>query len=179
MDRTGLCFQSSATGGNVTGLTSISGELGGKLLELLREISPKLTRVAVILPDSPASTAFLKETATPAQALQVQLIPLIFHRVEELERTFQSAFKGQAEAIIDRLGPATPFAQRKRIALLAMQNRLAAVGQSESWADYGGLVSYGPERGDMCRRFAIYVDRILKGAKPADLPWSNQRNSSW
>ncbi|MBI4529395.1 MAG: ABC transporter substrate-binding protein [Deltaproteobacteria bacterium] len=157
-------------GGNVTGLTSISGELGGKLLELLKEILPRLTRVTVILPDSRASTAFLKETATPAQALRVQLIPLKFRAIDELERTFQSAIEGRAEAIIERLGPATPFPQRKRMAQLATKNRLPAIGQSETWADDGGLVSYGPDRADMYRQFAMYVDKILKGAKPADLP---------
>lgn len=157
-------------GGNVTGLTSISGELGGKLLDLLREIIPKLTRVAVLLPDSPASIAFLKETEAPARALQVDLVPLIFKNVNELDRTFQSAIKARADALIERLGPATPFAQRKRMAELAAKYRLAAIGQSESWADDGGLVSYGPDRGDIYRRFAVYVDKILKGAKPADLP---------
>jgi putative ABC transport system substrate-binding protein len=157
-------------GGNVTGLTSISGELGGKLLELLKEIVPTLARVAILLPDSRSSVAFMKETEAPAQALRVRLIPLTFRKIDELDRTFQSAINGRADAIIERLGPATPFAQRKRIAQLAAKHRLPAIGQSESWADDGGLVSYGPDRGDMYRRFAIYVDKILKGAKPADLP---------
>jgi putative tryptophan/tyrosine transport system substrate-binding protein len=157
-------------GGNITGLTSIIGELGGKLLDLLKEIIPRLTRVAVILPDSPASTAFMKETEAPAEALKIQLIPLRFRGVEDLERTFQSAVKAQAEAVIERLGPATPFGARKRMAQLAAKSRLPAIGQSESWADDGGLVSYGPDRGDIYRRFAVYVDKILKGAKPADLP---------
>ena len=157
-------------GGNITGLTSISGELGGKLLELLKEIIPRLARVAVLLPDSPASFAFLKETDAPARALQIDLISLIFRSVGELDRTFQSAIKGRADAVIERLGPATPFTQRKNIAQLAAKYRLPAIGQSESWADDGGLASYGPDRGDMYRRFAIYVDKILRGAKPADLP---------
>jgi putative tryptophan/tyrosine transport system substrate-binding protein len=157
-------------GGNITGLTSISGELGGKLLELMKEIIPRLTRVAVILPDTPSSTAFLKETQAPAEALGVQLIPLIFRRMDELEHTFQAAIKMRAEAVIERLGPATPFTHRKRIAQLATTHRLPAIGQSESWAGDGGLVSYGPDRADMYRRFAVYVDKILKGFNPADLP---------
>jgi putative tryptophan/tyrosine transport system substrate-binding protein len=157
-------------GANITGLTSISGELGGKLLELLKEIVPRLTRVALILPNSGASTAFLKETEAPAQALNVQLIPLTFRALDDLDRTFQSAIYERAEAIIERLGPATPFIQRKRMAELARKNRLPAIGQSETWADDGGLVSYGPDRADMYRRFATYVDKILKGAKPANLP---------
>ena len=103
-------------GGNVTGLTSISGELGGKLLELLKEMLPRLTRVVVLLPDSQASVAFLKETEAPAQALKVQLVPSIFRRVDELERAFQSVMKARPDAIIERLGPATPFTQRKRMA---------------------------------------------------------------
>jgi putative ABC transport system substrate-binding protein len=157
-------------GGNVTGLTSISGELGGKLLEMLREIVPRLIRVAVILPDTPASSAFLKETDVPAQALNIKLIPLTFPRIEALEPTFQSVVKVRAEAVIERLGPATPFSRRNRIAQLARKYRLPAIGQSESWADDGGLVSYGPDRADMYRRAAVYVDKILKGAKPAELP---------
>ncbi len=157
-------------GGNITGLTSISGELGGKLLELLKEITPTLGRVAILSPDSRSAVAFVKETEAPAQALRVRLIPLTFRKIDELDRTFQSAIDGRADAIIERLGPATPFAQRKRIAQLAAKHRLPAIGQSESWADDGGLVSYGPDRGDIYRRFAIYVDKILKGARPADLP---------
>ena len=166
----GLVSSLARPGGNVTGLTSISGELGGKLLELLKEIIPRLIRVAVLLPDSQASVAFLKETEAPAQALKVQLVPSIFRRVDELERAFQSVMKARPDAIIERLGPATPFTQRKRMAQLAMQHRVPTIGQSETWADDGGLVSYGPDRADMYRRLAIYVDKILKGAKPADLP---------
>jgi putative ABC transport system substrate-binding protein len=157
-------------GGNVTGLTSISGELGGKLLEMLREIVPRLIRVAVILPDTPASSAFLKETDAPAHALNIKLIPLTFPRIEELEPTFQSVAKVRAEAVIERLGPATPIGRRSQVAQLARKYRLPTIGQSESWAGEGGLVSYGPDRADMYRRAAVYVDKILKGAKPADLP---------
>jgi putative ABC transport system substrate-binding protein len=97
-------------------------------------------------------------------------MPLTFRGLDDLERTFRSAIKARAEAIIERLGPATPFTQRKRLAELATKNRLAAIGQSESWADDGGLVSYGPDRADIYRRFATYLDKILKGAKPANLP---------
>jgi putative tryptophan/tyrosine transport system substrate-binding protein len=166
----GLVPSLARPGGNVTGLTSISGELGGKLLELLKEMLPRLTLVGVLGPDSPASVAFLKETEAPAQALKVQLVPLMFRTVDELEPAFQAVMKARPDAIIERLGPATPFTQRKRTAHLAMQNRVPAIGQSETWADDGGLVSYGPDRADMYRRLAVYVDKILKGAKPADLP---------
>jgi putative tryptophan/tyrosine transport system substrate-binding protein len=100
----------------------------------------------------------------------VQLVPSIFRHVDELERAFQSVMKARPDAIIERLGHATPFTQRKRTAQLAMQNRIPVIGQSETSADDGGLVRYGPDRADMYRRLAIYVDKIFKGAKPADLP---------
>jgi putative ABC transport system substrate-binding protein len=158
-------------GGNITGLTSISSELGGKLLELLKEINPRLTRIAVILPDGPPSTAFLKETERPAGALKLELLPQIFRRREEIDHALQSAVKQRAEAIIDRLGPGTSAAERKRLTQFAVKHRLPAVrSSSEAEVDLGALIVYGPDRADMYRRFASYVDKILKGANPSDLP---------
>jgi putative ABC transport system substrate-binding protein len=167
----GLVSSLARPGGNITGLTSISGELGGKLLELLKEIYPKLTRVAVILPDGPSSMAFLKETEAPAQALKLQLLPQIFRGPDDIERALQSAIKERAEAIIDRLGPRTLSAHRKRLVQFAAKNRLPTIRSSaEAEMDLGALAVYGPDRVDMYRRFARYVDKILQGTKPADLP---------
>jgi putative ABC transport system substrate-binding protein len=167
----GLVSSLARPGGNITGLTSISSELGGKLLELLKEINPRLTRVAVILPDTPSSTAFLKETKAPAQALKLKLLPQIFRGPDDIERALQSAIKERAEAIIDRLGPGTPSAHRKRLAQFAAKNRLPTIRSSaEAEMDLGALAVYGPDRVDMYRRFATYVDKILKGTKPAELP---------
>ncbi|MBI4527253.1 MAG: ABC transporter substrate-binding protein [Deltaproteobacteria bacterium] len=167
----GLVASLARPGGNVTGLTSISGEMGGKLLELLKDIVPRLSRVAIVFSYmTPASTAFLKETETPARALNIRLIPLTLGEPDNFEAIFQSALKEKANGIIDRLGPATPSALSKRLAELATKNRLPAISQSRRWTEEGGLMTYGPDRIDIYRRFATYVDRILKGARPADLP---------
>jgi len=157
-------------GGNITGLTSISGELGGKNLELLKETVPRLTRVAIAIPDGPAAKLFLKETEVPARALKVQLIPLVVRGPDDFEGAFQAAKKEQANALYVRLVPDTSSAHRNRIVELAAKNRLPAIYTARDWVETGGLVSYGPDRVDMYRRFATYVDKILKGTKPADLP---------
>ena len=166
----GLVSSLARPGGNITGLTSISVELGGKLLELLKEVVPRLSRVAIILPEGPASQAFIKETEAPARALKLQLMPLTFRGTDEIERTLQSAIKGRAEAIVDRLGPRVPSADRRRFHEFARKNRLPTIQGSDVVADVGVLMSYGPDRVDMYRRFATFVDKILKGTKPADLP---------
>jgi putative ABC transport system substrate-binding protein len=162
----GLISSLARPGGNITGLTSISVELGGKLLELLKEVVPRLSRVAIILPEGPASKAFMKETEAPAGALKLQLMPLTFRGTDEIEGTLQSAIKGRAEAIVDRLGPRVPFAHRRRFHEFATKNRLPTIQGSDVVADVGVLMSYGPDRVDMYRRFATFVDKILKGTKP-------------
>jgi len=166
----GLIASLARPGGNITGLTSISGELGGKLLELLKEIIPRLTRVAIALPGGPASKLFLKETEAPARALKVQLIPLVVRGPDDFEGAFQAATKERANALYVRLAPETSSAHRKQIVELAVKSRLPAIYTARDWVDTGGLMSYGPDRVDMYRRFATYVDKILKGRKPADLP---------
>jgi putative tryptophan/tyrosine transport system substrate-binding protein len=169
-DPVGIGFVASLArpGGNITGLTSISVEMGGKHLELLKEIIPRLTRVAVILPEGLSTAGVMKEMEAPAQALKIQLIYLTFRGADDIERAAQSAIKARAEAIIDRIGPGIPLAQRRRFEELAIKNRLPTMRGSEVVTDV--LISYGPDRVDMYRRFAIFVDKILKGAKPAELP---------
>ena len=166
----GLVASLARPGGNITGLTSMGVEMGGKHLELLKEILPRLTRVAVILPEGLTSARFMKETEAPAQALKLQLMYLTFRGPGDIERAVQSAIKARAEAIIDRLGPGTPLAQRSRLEELAIKNRLPTMHGSEAVADVRALVAYGSDRVDMYRRLATYVDKILKGAKPSDLP---------
>jgi len=168
--RTGLVASLARPGGNVTGLTSISGELGGKLLELLKEIVPRLNRVVILMTASVANDLFVKETDPSARVLGVKLIPLVFRGPEDLQDAFRSATKEQANGLISRLPPGASSADRKQAAELTIKNRLPSVSGGNSWADAGGLMSYGPDPNISYHRAAIYVDKILKGAKPAELP---------
>jgi putative tryptophan/tyrosine transport system substrate-binding protein len=167
---TGLVASLARPGGNVTGLTSISGELGGKLLELLKEIVPRLNRVAILRPAGAANDLFVKETEPSARALGVKLIPLVFQGPEDFEDAFRSATKERANGLISRLRPGASSADRKRVVELAMKNRLPSISNVTSWAVAGGLMSYGSDSDVSYRRAAVYVDKILKGAKPSDLP---------
>jgi putative ABC transport system substrate-binding protein len=169
---TGLIASLARPGGNVTGLTSVTGELGGKLLELLKEIVPRLTRVAIALPgpDSPASKLFLKETEAPAQALRVQLITLWVRGPKDFESAFRIATKERANALLVRVPPATFSPHLKQFAELTVKSRLPAISPARNWVEAGGLMSYGADQNVSFRRAATYVDKILKGAKPADLP---------
>ena len=169
---TGLIASLARPGGNVTGLTSVTGELGGKLLELLKEIVPRLTRVGIALPgpDSPASKLFLKETEAPAQALRVQLITLWVRGPKDFEGAFRIATKERANALLVRVPPATFSPHLKQFAELTAKNRLPAISPARNWVEAGGLISYGADQNVSFRRAAMYVDKILKGANPADLP---------
>ena len=167
----GLVASLARPGGNVTGLTNIAGELGGKQLELLKEIVPKLNRVAILrtvsLGAASADDFFVKETEVPARALGVQLVPVKIQGSDDLEDAFRAMTKERTNGLVVRLLAYIPF---KRVADLTIQNRLPSIAQQLTWADAGGLMSYGAELNVQYRRAATYVDKILKGAKPADLP---------
>ena len=167
---TGLVASVARPGGNVTGLTTLTEELGGKQLELLKEIVAGLNRVAILMPRGPANDMFVKATEPTAQALGVKIIPLVFRGPEDFEDAFRSATKERVNGLIDRLGQAVSTADRKRVVELTLKNRLPTISGFAGWADMGGLLAYGPERNFMYRRAAVFVDKILKGAKPADLP---------
>lgn len=168
----GLISSLARPGGNITGLSSITADLGGKTLELLKEIVPRLTHVAILRPaDNPLVDIFLKNTETPAQALGLKLIPLRFRGPDDFESLFRSATKEGANGLLVLGTPIISSAHRKRIVELAAKSRLPAVYTTRAWVDdSGGLMSYGADRIDMYRRAAHYVDKILKGAKPGDLP---------
>ena len=169
----GLIASLARPGGNVTGLTNISGELGGKLLELLKEVIPRLTRVAIVIPGGGLGTAnklFVKETEVPARALRVQLISLVVRGPEDYEGAVRAATKERANALLSRLPPGTPSADRKQFMDLAAKSRLPVVSATNLDTEAGGLISYGRDPRESYRRAATYVDKILKGAKPADLP---------
>ena len=167
---TGLVASLARPGGNVTGLTSVGGELGGKMLELLKEVVPRLTRVAILTTKSAANNLFVKETEVPARALGLQLIPVLVQGSDDFKGAFRAMTKERANGLVMRLPPRTDFAHFKRVAELTMKNRLPAIGTANAWVDAGGLMSYGADPNISYRRAAVYVDKILKGTKPADLP---------
>jgi putative ABC transport system substrate-binding protein len=167
---TGLVASFARPGGNVTGLTNIGGELGGKLLDLLKETVPRLTRAAILSTKSAAQDVFLKETEIPARALGIQLLPVSVEGPDDLEGAFRTMTKERANGFLMRLQPSLYASHYKRVAELAMKNRLPSIALVDTWADAGGLMSYGSDRNAQYRRAAVYVDKILKGTKPEDLP---------
>jgi putative ABC transport system substrate-binding protein len=151
---------------------SASGELGGKTLELLKEIVPGLSRVVIPGPPPGSSTRdfFMQETEIPARSLKIQLIESPVLGPKDYENVFRVASKERANGLLVRIPASTPTAQRKQFVELVAKKRLPAIYQASNWVDAGGLVSYGADRNAQLHRVAIYVDKILKGAKPADLP---------
>ncbi len=157
-------------GGNMTGLATLAPEISGKQLELLKEIVPKLSRVAVLgTSTAPGNAQALKEVEIAAKAFGVKLQYLDILSPKDIEPAFQAARKGRADAVLV-LGAPVFISQRKQIADLAVKNRLPAMYVAPAYVEDGGLMSYGVSVVDLYRRAATYVDKILKGAKPADLP---------
>jgi len=163
----GLVTSLSHPGGNITGLTHISKEVQAKRVQLLKELVPRVSRIAVLA--GPSSSLTLTETQAAAQALGLQVDVVEVHGPDELEEAFSRAGRGRAQALVV-LPEASFVAQGQRIGQLAVTNRLPTVFETKSYVSAGGLMSYGADLVEQVRRSAIYVDRILKGAKPADLP---------
>ena len=155
-------------GGNVTGLSTQDTEISAKRVELLRELLPSVERVAV-LRDPAADPAQVDATQAAGRSLGLRLQVLSVSRPEEFHGAFQAAKRADAEALLV-LASTLISAHRQRLVDLAAQNRLVAVYEHRDFADAGGLMSYGPNIAAMYRRAATYVDKILKGSKPADLP---------
>jgi putative ABC transport system substrate-binding protein len=167
----GLVASLARPGGNVTGLTNAGAELGGKHLELLKESAPKINRVAILtIRRSAAHEAFLKQIEAPSRALGVQLISSIIQSPGEFDDAFRNMAKEQVNGLANRLQPNAYAGTRARVAELAIKYRLPSIAGSTSWVQSGGLLSYGADLNAQARRAAVYVDKILKGAKPADLP---------
>ena len=156
-------------GGNVTGLSSLGTDIVAKQLELIRETSPRLSRVAVLWNPSSTDAAALKNLKVAAQTMSVRLQPIDVRKPAEIESAFATMTRERAEALIP-LDSAFIFAQRQRIADLAVQRRLPTFCLQRLFPEAGALMSYGPSFIDLSLRAATYVDKILKGAKPADLP---------
>ena len=166
----GLVASLARPGGNLTGLSQIGPELAGKRLELLKEAFPTISRVAVLgTMRSQGHKLRLKETQIAATAIGVKLQPLEVRRLEDFEGAFRAATTGRAAALIV-LQSALINTNRKKIVELAANNRLPTMFTERTHVEAGGLMSYGPSYFDLQRRAATYVDKILKGAKPGDLP---------
>jgi putative tryptophan/tyrosine transport system substrate-binding protein len=156
-------------GGNITGLSTLYPEISGKRLELLKEIIPKLSHAAVFgTSTQPGNAQLLREVERAAGAFKVQLQYLDVLDPKDIETSFRAATKGRADAILVLTSPVL-FSQRTQIAELVVKSRLPAIYANIEYVDSGGLMSYGVNITDLYRRAAMYVDKILKGAKPADL----------
>jgi ABC-type uncharacterized transport system substrate-binding protein len=166
----GLVNSLARPGGNITGVTSISSDLSGKRLELLKEAFPKISPVAVLwLPTATGNKQQMKETEAAADSLRLPLQPAAVERPNDFESAFSAITRGSARSLIVLSSPM--FAShRSRIADLAAKSRLPAIYPDSNYVDAGGLMSYGPNLSEQYRRVVVYVDKIFKGAKPADLP---------
>ena len=167
----GLVASLARPGGNVTGTSGMAVEVASKLLELLQQVAAKIQRVSVLW--NPANEVFqgqmVKATEAAARSMGIQLQMLAARDVKEIDRAFAAMTKGRAEALVVLPDPVF-VAQHSRIAVFAARNRLPSVSGSSGYAEEGGLITYGPDFFELGRRTAAYVDRILKGAKPGDLP---------
>jgi ABC-type uncharacterized transport system substrate-binding protein len=162
-------------GGNITGLSSLSPELSGKRLELLKETVPKVLRVAVLgNPGNTATALNFKEAEVAARAYGLQIQSLEVRGPNDLDSAFSTMTKWRADAVLP-LGDSVVVFHRERIVNFATKNRLPSMHGDRAWVEAGGLMSYGPDILDNFRRAATYVDKILKGTKPADLPVEQPR----
>ncbi len=168
--RTGLVASLARPGGNLTGLSDITVDMSAKRLELLKEVAPTASRVAVLWnPTHPTNPLQLRETQIAAQALGLTLQPVEVRSSDELDRAFAAMVRERASALLV-LAETLTLLHRRRVAELSARNRLPAMYPFREQAEAGGLMSYGPSIPAMYRRAAAYVDKILKGTKPADLP---------
>lgn len=166
----GLVASLAQPGGNVTGLSTLAPETYAKRLQLLKEMIPAATRVGILLNPTTANASFAAENlATAANVLGVQLHSLTVRNPRELDSAFSAAAQDRLQALVV-FTDGVLFSQRARIAELAAQRRLPVIYESGDFAEAGGLIAYGPSYSALAIRAATYVDRILKGAKPADLP---------
>ena len=167
---TGFVASLARPGGNVTGLSTMSPELSGKRLELLRDAVPGVSRVAFLWnPDVRGNVLDYKDAEGAARSLRLELQSVEVSRAEDLDRAFSAVTNERAQALVLPPNP-VGFANRGRIASFAQKHRLPTMSAQREYVDAGGLMSYGHSLTDMYRRAAVYVDKILKGAKPADLP---------
>jgi putative ABC transport system substrate-binding protein len=167
---TGLVTNLARPSGNITGVATLSPELSGKRLELLKEAVPNASRIAVFSnPTSRTNPLQLKQVQVAAQALAVRIQPLEVSKSEDFEGAFGAMVRERADAFMVLPDPVLN-AHRATVVSLAAKHRLPGIYDRRAYADAGGLMTYGPNFPDLLRRAAVYVDKILKGAKPGDLP---------
>ena len=165
----GFIASLSRPGGNVTGVTTLMAELSGKRLELLKEAVPKLFRVAALFSPTGLGPLQLKEVEVAAKSLGLKVQSLEVQAPEDLEPAFSAMKRERSNGLIALRGAIINF-QGRQVVDLAAKNRMPAIYYDKEFVESGGLMAYGPSIADQSRRAAIYVDKILKGAKPADLP---------
>ena len=166
----GLAASLARPGGNVTGVSTLQHELFGKRLGLLKETLPRIRRVAALFnADSQSEVASLQNAEMASQSLDLRLHPVGVRRSEDLEKAFAAMLQQQAEALIT-VASTMLAANRTRISELAEKHKLPTMLPGKAFVEAGGLMSYGPDAKDSFRKAAVYVDRILKGAKASDLP---------
>ena len=164
-------------GGNITGLSRLGPELSGKRMELLKEIVPRLSRMAVFgTSTTPGNDQMLKETELAAEAVAVRLHYLDVLAPEDLDKSFASAAKWRADAVLFLVAGPVALPRRVKVAEVAAKNRLPTMYTRAEIVEAGGLMSYGERITELDRRAAVYVDKILKGAKPADVPVEQPKN---
>jgi putative ABC transport system substrate-binding protein len=166
----GVVASLARPGGNVTGVSLMAPELGGKRLQLLKEVVPRASRVAILWnPANPVLALLVRETEAAARTLGVPLQHLEIRAPEDIDHAFEAATRGLVSALTVVEDPLV-LSQRARVVALAAESRLPAIYGFREVAEAGGLMSYAANLSDSYRRAATYVDKILKGAKPADLP---------
>jgi putative ABC transport system substrate-binding protein len=156
-------------GGNITGMASFASELAGKRLELLREATPRVSRVALLWNPPGSSPDFVKDTQMAARSLGVTLQSVEIRTADDFERAFASVLKGRAEALVVGRGQFL-FTHQRGVVDFALKNRLPSINAWKDPVSAGGLIAYGVNIPQVYRRAAYYVDRILRGTKPGDLP---------
>jgi putative ABC transport system substrate-binding protein len=166
----GLVKSFAHPGGNATGLTFVTVDLASKRIQLLKEVIPSAKRVAILWnPDNTLNKLELKEATTTGEALSLTPLPIEIRLLDDIEGAFDTMTSQRADAALVLSSPLT-FPNRPRIVASALKAGIPTVGALREYAQAGLLMSYGPSYADHCRRAATYVDQILKGAKPADLP---------
>jgi ABC-type uncharacterized transport system substrate-binding protein len=169
--RTGLVASLARPGGNITGVSLIMPELAGKRIELLKEVLPKLSRVAFLAyGPGPGNQLFVKEAQESVEKFGMKFQPVVIGGPEEIEDAFSATIRERAGALMVHPIFVAALGQGGRIAELATKNRLPTISDGFRFAEAGGLIYYGPDYLPLTHRAATYVDKILKGAKPADLP---------
>jgi putative ABC transport system substrate-binding protein len=156
-------------GGSVTGLTTLSVELSAKRLELAGELVPGASRLAILGTEAATTTGYVRETEAAARALGLRLHVVRVRSPGELDGAFATIARGRPAALLVIPGPMF-FGERRRLAELALKHRLPTVSGQRDYAEAGGLIAYGTKLTELFRRAAVYVDKILKGARPGDLP---------